>query len=128
MNYLLDTHALLWFISGDRTLSDKSKEIIENYDNKCYVSIASFWEISIKISLNKLQIDFKWNELETFLSENEIEILPIQLNHLQTLSTLPFHHRDPFDRLLISQCKVEDLKFITKDENVVLYKEIKTIW
>lgn len=117
-NYLLDTHTLLWFINGDSSLSKNAKAIIKNFNNNCFISIASIWEIGIKISLNKLQIDFDFKELETFLIDNEIGILDININHIEVLSTLPFIHRDPFDRVLIAQCMVEKIILLTKDDTI----------
>ena len=92
MNYLLDTHTLLWFINGDTSLSKKAKEIIKNFNNNCFISIASIREIGIKISLNKLQLDFDFAALETFLIDNEIAILDININHIEVVSSLPFIH------------------------------------
>ncbi len=128
MNYLLDTHVLLWFINGDASLSKNAKAIIKNFDNNCFISIASIWEIGIKISLNKLQIDFDFKDLATFLTDNKIEILDININHIEVLSTLPFLHRDPFDRILIAQCMVEKIALLTKDDAINLYKTIEIIW
>jgi PIN domain nuclease of toxin-antitoxin system len=128
MNYLLDTHTLLWFINGDALLSEKAKAIIKDYNNNCSISIASIWEIGIKVSLKKLQIDFDFAALETFLINNEIGILDININHVEILSSLPFIHRDPFDRILIAQCMVEKTVLLTKDDAINLYKTIETIW
>ncbi len=128
MNYLLDTHTLLWFINGDNSLSNKAKSIIKNLNNNCFISIASIWEMGIKISLNKLQIDFDFKELENFLLENEIKILEISINQVEILSSLRFIHRDPFDRLIIAQCVAEKMVLLTKDENIKLYTEIETVW
>lgn len=128
MNYLLDTHTLLWFINGDASLSKNAKAIIKNFNNICFISIASIWEIGIKISLNKLQIDFDFAALETFLINNEIGILDININHVEILSNLPFIHRDPFDRILIAQCMAEKTVLLTKDDSINLYKTIETIW
>ncbi len=128
MNYLLDTHTLLWFINGDASLSKNAKAIIKNFNNNCFISIASIWEIGIKISLNKLQIGFDFAALETFLKNNEIGILDINFNHVEILSSLPFIHRDPFDRILIAQCMAEKTVLLTKDDSINLYKTIETIW
>jgi len=128
MNYLLDTHTLLWFMTDDHLLSKKAKGIIEIVDNNCRVSVASLWEMSIKMSLDKLQLAIDFTELELFLFENGIDILPANLTHFEILTSLPFFHRDPFDRLLISQCIAEGLAFITKDELVGLYKDVTTVW
>lgn len=128
MNYLLDTHTFLWFINGDASLSKEAKAIIKNLDNNCFISIASIWEVGIKISLKKLQVDFDFAALETFFINNQIEILPININHIAVLSTLPFIHRDPFDRVLIAQCMAEKIVLVTKDDTINLYKTIETIW
>ena len=128
MNYLLDTHTFLWFINGDASLSKEAKAIIKNLDNNCFISIASIWKVGIKISLKKLQVDFDFTALETFFINNQIEILPININHIAVLSTLPFIHRDPFDRVLIAQCMAEKIVLVTKDDTINLYKTIETIW
>ncbi len=128
MNYLLDTHTLLWFINGDASLSENAKAIIKDYNNNCSISIASIWEIGIKISLKKLQLGFDFAALETFLINNEIGILNINIKHVEILSSLPFIHRDPFDRILIAQCMVEKTVLLTKDESINLYQTIETIW
>jgi PIN domain nuclease of toxin-antitoxin system len=128
MNYLLDTHTLLWFINGDASLSENAKAIIKDYNNNCSISIASIWEIGIKISLKKLQLGFDFEALETFLINNEIGILNINIKHVEILSSLPFIHRDPFDRILIAQCMVEKTVLLTKDESINLYQTIETIW
>jgi PIN domain nuclease of toxin-antitoxin system len=128
MNYLLDTHTLLWFMNGDASLSKNAKAIIQNVNNKCFVSIASIWEIGIKISLNKLQIDFDFTALKAFLIDNEIGMLDININHIEILSSLPFIRIDPFDRLLIAQCMVEKTVLLTKDDAINLYETIETIW
>jgi PIN domain nuclease of toxin-antitoxin system len=128
MNYLLDTHTLLWFINGDASLSENAKAIIKDYNNNCCISIASIWEIGIKISLKKLQLGFDFAALETFLINNEIGILNINIKHVEILSSLPFIHRDPFDRILIAQCMVEKTVLLTKDDSINLYQTIETIW
>lgn len=128
MKYLLDTHTLLWFVSGDTTLSTNAKEIILNVSNNCFVSIASIWEMGIKISLNKLIIDFNFKDLELFLIENEIKILDISINQVTILSTLQLRHRDPFDRIIIAQCIDQKLILLSKDGNIKLYSEIETAW
>ena len=127
MNILLDTHALIWFLNGDSQLSDKAKTEIENIDNDKIISIASIWEIAIKISLNKFRFDKGFKKLFELIEENGFEILPISFEHTLIVSNLEFIHRDPFDRILVSQCKSDNLVIITKDENIKKYN-IKTIW
>ena len=128
MAYLLDTHTFLWFLEGNRGLSKKAKEIIVNPKNKTFVSIASIWEMGIKISLNKLQLELSLEELKQVLIANEIEILPMDFEHIIELSNLAYHHRDPFDRILICQAKSEKLTILSKDTNFKLYKQVKVLW
>ena len=127
MQLLLDTHAFIWFISGDRALPQTAIDAINDTDNKCFVSIASIWEIAIKSSLKKLELQSDFDHIIDFLAENEIEILPINFEHLQKVITLEFHHRDPFDRLIIAQGLVENLTIITKDENFPSYTD-RLLW
>ncbi len=116
MKYLLDTHRLLWFLSGDEQLSAPARQLIENESNEMFISVASLWEIAIKVSLRKLHLGQPFEKLFPFqLEQNSIEILDISLTHLSTLSRLPFHHRDPFDRLIIAQSFVENLPIIGVD-------------
>ena len=116
MKYLLDTHTLLWFLMGDKKLSDKARRLIDNPRNAKFLSIASLWEIAIKVSLRKLVLDKPFERLfPEQLHFNRIEILDITVDNLTKLTTLPFHHRDPFDRLIIAQALVEELPIIGAD-------------
>ena len=127
MNLLLDTHTLIWFLNGDEKLSYKAKFAIEDTKNSKIVSIASIWEIAIKLSIEKFKFTKGFKHFLDMVEDNGFEILPITFEHAIELSTLEFIHRDPFDRLLISQCIVDKLIIITKDINIKRYK-IKTIW
>jgi len=127
MQYLLDTHTLLWFLEDDSQLPGKVSNEITNIDNKCYVSIASLWEIAIKINLGKLSIKFSFEKFASFLSDNDIEVLPIAFDHLIQLSSLEQHHKDPFDRIIIAQGMVENLTILTKDQYFPDYP-VKTMW
>jgi PIN domain nuclease of toxin-antitoxin system len=113
---LLDTHAFLWWVADSRELSRKARAAIGSGRNQCLVSIASGWEIAIKVSLGKLRIE---GALDRFLPEqiaaNGFQPLPIDLKHAARVATLPFHHRDPFDRLLVAQALEEDLAIVTAD-------------
>ena len=120
---LLDTHAFLWFESNDPKLPRNVMDAIQT-EEKVYVSIATFWEIAIKNSMGKLKLGVPINEL---MNQCGFEILPIKDNHLAQLTLLPWVHRDPFDRLLISQARAESLTLVTTDENIVKY-EVKTLW
>lgn len=125
--YLLDTHTLLWMQDDSAMLSDKSKKILSNSSNELSVSIASFWEIVIKISLGKLTIKYTIDELFDACATNSIIVLPIHLAQLTTLSTLPFLHRDPFDRMIIATGISHNLSIITKDQYINQY-QVKVIW
>jgi len=116
MRLLLDTHSFLWFIAGSSNLSVAARALIEAGDNEKSVSIASFWEMAIKLSLGRLAVAQPFETMmRAQLDQNGFGLLPITLSHLATVSTLPFHHRDPFDRLLIAQAKVEQLQVVTAD-------------
>lgn len=128
MGYLLDTHAFLWFLNGDNQLSSKAKKCIEDTSQTNFISIASIWEISIKLNLNKLKLAFSLEELKNEIVKNNFEILPLDFEHIIQLSTLENHHRDPFDRILISQAIAENLQIITKDSNFIFYNQIEIVW
>ena len=127
MKLLLDTHSLIWFLNGDEKLSDKARYAIEDPSNSKIVSIASIWEIAIKISLDKFKFQKGFKHFLDMVDDNGFEILPISFEHAIELSTLEFIHRDPFDRLLVAQCLAEKLTILTKDDNIRRYP-IKTIW
>jgi PIN domain nuclease of toxin-antitoxin system len=124
---LLDTHTLIWFINGDAELSQTARAAIEKENIINFVSIASFWEMAIKISLGKLELKTPFNQIARQIAENGFEILPITFEDTLTLSMLPFHHRDPFDRIIIAQRFNNGLNVISRDKNFVLYKA-NVIW
>jgi len=116
MKYLLDTHTLLWFLQGDKKLSDKARQLIDSPRNSQFLSIVSLWEIALKVSLGKLVLDKPFERLfPEQLHFNRIQILNITVDSLIKLTTLPFHHRDPFDRLIIAQALVEEFPIIGAD-------------
>jgi len=116
MRLLLDTHAFLWFIMGSANLSVNARALIENPANERQLSVVCLWEIAIKTSLGKLTISAPFDELiPAQLMLNGIDVLNIKVDHLSTLTSLPFHHRDPFDRLIIAQAIVEKLPVISID-------------
>lgn len=127
MQVLLDTHALIWFFNGDNSLSTTAKNLIENPASTCWVSIASIWELSIKTSIGKLQLSGKLAEVEGFITASGMQLLPISFEHLLRLQSLPFHHRDPFDRLLIAQALTEKLALLTRDAFFAAY-EVPLVW
>jgi len=127
MRLMLDTHTLIWFLNGDPKLSQKARHAIENPDNLKIVSIASIWEIAIKISLNKFRFSKGFKSFLELIENNGFAVLPITFEHALTVSNLEFIHRDPFDRLLISQCITDNLKIVSKDKNIAKYN-IETLW
>jgi PIN domain nuclease of toxin-antitoxin system len=127
VNQLLDTHTLIWFLEGEDELSNVAKSQILNPDNTNFISIITFWEIAIKISIAKLEMKSSFENLNRIVWENNMEVLPIKFEHTLKISSLPFFHKDPFDRLMIAQGLVENMPIITKDENFKLY-EVQIIW
>lgn len=127
MKILLDTHAFLWLIWG-KNLSDLARTTFENPENDLYLSAASYWEMTIKISLGKLQVTHDWSaRFDQEMQSNSIRWLPITKEHCQRLLTLPKIHNDPFDRLLVAQAQVEAMALLTADTNIQQYP-ISTIW
>lgn len=127
MDLLIDTHALIWFLNGDNSLSKKAQAAIENPDNLCLVSIASFWEIAIKMSLKKFSFEKGLTGFIELTQENGIEVLPLSLKDTVVVAELEYIHRDPFDRILVAQSINDNLTLITADENIRKYK-VKTLW
>jgi PIN domain nuclease of toxin-antitoxin system len=131
---LLDTHAFLWWITDDPRLSPRAREMPRDSNNELYFSAASGWEIAIKAQLGRLRLVEQRDlarSLAQFvveqLSLNTIVPLPIQLHHALHVYTLPQHHRDPFDRMLVAQSQVEGLPILTADTQVVQYA-VDVIW
>lgn len=121
MTILIDTHILLWYAKGDVRLSPAVRDRIEDTQTTCYVSKVSLWEITIKVALGKLDIG---TSLDAFLDElprQGFRLLDIDLNDLRTLHKLPFHHGDPFDRLLIAQAFSRQWPVISDDTKFELY-------
>lgn len=127
MNNLLDTHVLIWFINGDDKISYSARNAIESKSSLNYVSIASLWEIAIKISIGKLELKTPFAEILHQFKLNNFQLLPIAFEDTLTVSGLPFHHRDPFDRLLVAQCINNNLTLISKDIFLKEYS-VNVIW
>lgn len=115
MRILLDTHVLIWFLEGNQDLSKTRRQTIVNAQNEIFVSIVSLWEISIKIGIGKLKLARSLSDVIQHLANQSITILLIQPGHVLQVAALPFHHRDPFDRMIIAQAQVEYLTVITHD-------------
>lgn len=128
MTLLLDTPALLWFLLEDKRLTMKAKSEIEDLEKQIFVSPASLWEIAIKISLGKyvLPEPFKhfWSEQ---LVINQFTLLPIQIAHTACITGLPFHHRDPFDRMIIAQAITENIPVVSSDKTFDQY-HVERVW
>ncbi|MDH5428612.1 MAG: type II toxin-antitoxin system VapC family toxin [Nitrospirota bacterium] len=128
MKYLFDTHVMLWFLEDADELSKKARQILQNGENELFWSAASFWELTVKISLGKLKLQKGWQAfLEQEKKVNRILDLPIHERHCEPHLTLPWIHRDPFDRLLICQAISEKFTLLTKDEIIRQYP-VKTVW
>ncbi len=116
MRFLLDTHTFLWFVWNSPQLSAAARLLIEEPTNEIWLSVASVWEIAIKVSTGKLALT---QPLDTFFAEqlarNRIRLLPLELRHAARVSTLPFHHRDPFDRLLVAQSLTDPMPLVSAD-------------
>jgi PIN domain nuclease of toxin-antitoxin system len=128
MRVLLDTHALIWFLEGDERLSGRARETIAQDDNEVLVSIVSLWEMSIKHSLGKLELGQPFADLiPKQLEANAFGVLGVELTHVIELGTLPYHHRDPFDRLMIAQARVEGLPVVSDDRAFDAYG-VQRVW
>jgi PIN domain nuclease of toxin-antitoxin system len=128
MRVLLDTHALLWWLDGDRRLSQRGRRLIGNEETTVLVSAASAWEICTKFRLGKLPgAAAVATDMKGCLGSQSFDQLPITIDHAQRAGSLPGPHRDPFDRMLIAQSQAEDLPLITIDPVFGQYG-IRTIW
>ncbi|MBD1835038.1 type II toxin-antitoxin system VapC family toxin [Funiculus sociatus GB2-A5] len=126
MRQLLDTHSFIWFVMGNPRISPRLRSLIE--DNQNLLSIASVWEMAIKHSSGKLSFGLPFRIfIEQQLSLNSIELLSINLDHIDVIAALPFHHRDPFDRLLIAQSMVERIPILSADSAFDAYP-ITRLW
>jgi PIN domain nuclease of toxin-antitoxin system len=128
MNLLLDTHAFLWFIDGSAKLSQHARELIEDQANAKVVSAASLWEMAIKISLGRLRLAQPFEELIPRQMElNGFGLLPLRVSHIARVILLPFHHRDPFDRIIVAQCLAEGLSLVSLDPAFDKYS-VRRLW
>ncbi len=126
MRVLVDTHALIWYLEGHKSLSRSKREVIINPANEVFVSTVSLWEIAIKISVGKLKLKTSLTDVLNQLAIQSIEILTIAPGHVLQVASLPLHHRDPFDRMIIAQAKVEFLTVVTTDSEFLAYG-VKTV-
>lgn len=116
MKFLLDTHTFLWFVNGDSKLSTHARTLIEDISNERLLSIASIWEMAIKASTGKLSFTSPFDRFITEqMRQNRINLLAISVAHTAQVITLPYHHRDPFDRLLIAQAITDNMPIVSVD-------------
>ncbi len=128
MRVLLDTHTFIWFIGGSTKLSDTARRLIDDVGNERLLSVASLWEMSIKVSVGKLKLDLSFPKLvRQEVEGNAMNVLGIRPEHLETLAGLPFHHKDPFDRPIIAQGLTEDIAIVGKDSAFKDYS-VKLLW
>lgn len=131
MRILIDTHAFIWYTGNDSNLSLLVKNLIASDAAEVFISIVSVWEISIKIALGKLEIEGEFDQLPSVLARYDIEILPLAFAHTVKQSSMPFHHKDPFDRMIAAQALVEKIDLVSIDEAFDRYfegSEVKRIW
>jgi PIN domain nuclease of toxin-antitoxin system len=128
MKLLLDTHTFIWWAGEPEKLSSNALALLEDEDNELMLSVVSVWEMQIKSQLGKLRLNVPLEDLiESQRQENGLQILPIELEHALALSRLPTLHKDPFDRLLIAQGRVEDVDIVSKDSEFASYP-VRVIW
>jgi PIN domain nuclease of toxin-antitoxin system len=127
MNLLIDTHILIWYIAGNSSLNSAMTDLLEATENDLSISVASLWEIAIKVGKGKLALGIEFHELEGILDQLNIQILPILFGDLNVQRTLPFHHTDPFDRLIISQAINQNLVLMSADSAFSNYL-VQNIW
>jgi len=128
MRVLLDTHVFLWWITDDRRVSARARDVLSSARNVLFFSAASGWEIAIKAGLGRIELP---SPLERFLTlqlrENCIQVLPIQLSHALRVHALPLRHRDPFDRMLVAQAQLEKLPILSADARIAEYG-VESFW
>jgi PIN domain nuclease of toxin-antitoxin system len=127
VKYLLDTHVFLWIADAPEKLSRKASEIIRNPDNQIFLSIATPWELAIKSKNGKLDAAGLLRDLEAGVFEGDLEILPVSVSQVIRAGSLPLHHRDPFDRLLIAQALDQRMPILSKDRLLDRYG-VQRIW
>ncbi|GDX84821.1 twitching motility protein PilT [Methylococcaceae bacterium] len=128
MNRLLDTHTFLWLRNAPEKVSEKVLGAYFEMDNNVFLSMASVWEMQIKSQLGKLELDLPFKTIiQTQCMNNGLQILPIETSHIFALTELPFHHKDPFDRVILIQAKLENLKLASVD-SVFHHYDIELFW
>jgi PIN domain nuclease of toxin-antitoxin system len=127
VKYLLDTHTVLWCAANSENLSKNAQGALLDPAARCFVSIASAWEVAIKSSIGKMGLIGGVSEFFRIIDENGFVLLPVRRKQLEIVEKLPFHHRDPFDRILIAAAISADMSLITADSNMRLYN-VDCVW
>lgn len=128
MRLLLDTHTLLWFVDASPNLSDRARELIDDPTNQKVISLIRLWEIAIKHSLGRLVLSLPLNQyIATHLTPSKVELLSLEIPHILTFAQMPWHHRDPFDRILIAQAITENIPILSIDAALDAYA-MQRIW
>jgi PIN domain nuclease of toxin-antitoxin system len=127
MNLLLDTHALLWFLTDSPKLPIGTRDVMKDLTNPTFVSMVSLWEVALKHSLGRLELHAEPERFFDLVEESGFSLLPIESAHILGMTRLALHHQDPFDRLLIAQAQYEDLTIVSKDRMFSLY-DIRLLW
>lgn len=128
MRLLLDTHAWLWFVLGDNSLTPAARSAIEDAQNEKLISAASYWELAIKASLGKFRLPRPYADfIDHAIRGQGFSVLPIAASHATIVSELPFHHRDPFDRLLVAQALAENIHLVSADATFDRYG-VRRLW
>jgi len=128
MKILLDTHVFIWMCTGNDLLSPTARSAILDSHSRLYLSVASYWEMCVKISIGKLELHPLWSALcEREMQKNGIAWQSIRPEHCERVAALPLHHRDPFDRMLVVQAQQEEMTILSADENLRNY-DVKVVW
>ena len=127
MSLLLDTHIIIWYLEGNAQLSDAAKRKLDNRQERRCVSAVSIWEMAVKINVGKLELKKPLADLRSFITANDFDWLPLTFEHSLVYLTLPLHHRDPFDRMLIAQAMSEGLTIVTRDPHFSGYG-VEVLW
>lgn len=125
--YIMDTCAFIWYIETSKRLPAALRALIDT-SRKVYISQVTLWEIAIKQTLNKINLNMSIHEIEKKCNENKIAILSLETAYFERIKQLPLIHRDPFDRIIIATAIEEDLTLLTKDSEIIKYKDVKTLW
>jgi PIN domain nuclease of toxin-antitoxin system len=128
MKLLLDTHAFVWWANEPEKLSSHARECCEDIQNTLFLSVASIWEMQIKLQIGKMKLNTPLRSaIDNQRQTNDLRIMEIEMEHVFALDALPRHHKDPFDRMLIAQANIEELFVVTKDEIFSAYP-VKLLW